>query len=411
MRHRDQRSEAVDAANRGAIAGSAASAITGGAAPPLAGSGTGEGDLAVEQAIAAAVGRLGGANPELVLVFPSPALPAGAVADQIAAAAPGCAVAGMTSDISFTERTGCSRGCSAVAFGPDVQAGVGIVRDASRDLRAAGRAAVEAAGAGIALQPGHAVILLFLDPASGDEAAAIDGAYGAVGGSAPLAGGGANGAVGHLIAGEAVARDAVVAVALSSRAPIGVALAHGCHVRGVPTIATRSDGRAVRELDGRPAAEAYLEGLGMTGQRLDPEAFETLAVLHPLAQRTLRGELRLRHVIGLANGGGLACATTIPANAAVWFTEQTPDSIIASSRAAVRAARQPLPAPPRAGLIFECAARKRALGDRLGDNVAALRCAFGDAATLAGGYTRGEIARTRGAKGDRNHVIVAVAFC
>jgi hypothetical protein len=132
-------------------------------------------------------------------------------------------------------------------------------------------------------------------------------------------------------------------------------------------------------------------------------------VLHPLAQPELRGELRLRHVHGRAPGGGLACATRLPPNAAVWFCEQSAGSIVDSGRAAARDAVVRLPGPPRAALVFDCAARKRALGPRLEEEAREVEHAL--AAPAVGGlYTRGEVGRVRGAKGDLNHAIVVVAF-
>ena len=45
------------------------------------------------------------------------------------------------------------------------------------------------------------------------------------------------------------------------------------------------------------------------------------------------------------------------------------------------------------------------------DNFAAIKEAIGaPAQPLAGLYTHGEVARLQGAKGDRNHAVVTVAF-
>jgi hypothetical protein len=364
----------------------------------------------VENAVASAVAELGGEAPALVLLFPDADLPAQEALDRAAAAANGAPLAGMTSKGVITRDGVRSGGCAVMAVGSEATIGMGVVHDASRDLHAAGRAAAERAVAGLELRPGHAVLLLFVDPRSGDEAGAIDGAYSVVGGRIPLAGGGANGLDCSVLADGSVSRDAVVAVAIACPEPVSVAIAHGCRPRASPAIATRTEGRTVRELNGRPAEDVYLEGLGLTGPALDDEDFESLAVLHPLGQPELRGLLRLRHVKGRARGGGLACATPIPANAAVWFTEQTGDTIVASAGEAAREALALLPSVPRAALVFDCAARKRALGSRLSEEAAALLAGLGDGPAVCGLYTRGEVGRTRGAKGDRNHAVVVVAF-
>ena len=375
----------------------------------LASSAWADGPTAAAEAIAAATSGLAAATPSLLLLFPDVRSSVAEAVLEARRAAPGCRVAGMSSQGVLSTEGSHMSGCAVTAFGPEVEVGVGSASAASEDPREAGRAAAAMAIDGLSLEPGHAVLLLFIDPMSGDEAAAIDGAYSVVGGRVPLAGGGANGADPMLIADDFVGEDAVVAVAISSPAPIAVGVAHGCRPVSEPAIATRTEGRALRELNGRPAEEVYLEGLGRSTPLEDGD-FESFAVLHPLGQPELRGQLRLRHVLGRAEGGGLKCAAPIPANAAVWFTEQTRETIVASAVRAVHETLALLPAPPRAGLIFDCAARRRALGDGVAEEGRALSSAFGDVMSLSGLYTRGEVGRVRGAKGDRNHAIVVVAF-
>ena len=180
---------------------------------------------------------------------------------------------------------------------------------------------------------------------------------------------------------------------------------------------TRAEGRIVVQLDGRPA-ERGLPGEAGPRRRdaLGDDEFERLATVHPLAQPELRGDVRLRHVLGRAPGGGLECATHIPANAAVEFTEQTPEAIVRSTFDAVSEALAPARRrPARAALVFDCAGRRSALGGpgraagRRGRGAACRRSAA-TPPPLAGLYTRGEVGRVRGAKGDRNHAVVVAAF-
>jgi hypothetical protein len=178
---------------------------------------------------------------------------------------------------------------------------------------------------------------------------------------------------------------------------------------GVPAIVTRSSGRTITALNGRPAEHVYLDAIGHAGERLTHAEFERLAVVHPLVQLELRG-LRPRHVLGRAPEGGLLCAVHIPENAAVGFSEQTPGSVLISAEEAARCALEPLHGPPRAALIFDCAARRGVMGTHSDLELGVLRDALPPATTLVGLYTRGEIARVRGAVGDLNHAIVVVAF-
>jgi hypothetical protein len=292
---------------------------------------------------------------------------------------------------------------------------VRVETDASADPRDAGRRAAAGALAAIDSSLGSRVLLLFVDTRSGDQADVISGAYEAAGPSVPLAGGAAGGADPFQIAEGKPYTDAVVAVALVSPGPIGVGIAHGCQPRSAPSIVTKADGRVVLQLDGRRAEDVYLEKLDCVDVALSDEEFEAVSVVHPLAQPELSGDVRLRHVLGRTPGGGLICATHLPANAAVEFTDEEPDGIVVSAWDGVVAALAHLDgAPPRAALIFDCAGRKRALavhGETLEREATALIRSLGDETPpLAGLYTHGEIGRVRGAKGDRNHAVVVVAI-
>jgi hypothetical protein len=378
--------------------------------PSLDGNAALAGPDCVGRSVRAADGGLGGRPASIVLVFPPAGVPPAESAEQAAAAAGGAHVAGMTSADVLTSSGPVVEGCAALAFDDSVQAGIGIATRASADPRAAGRAATADALAGLDRESGHSLLLLFVDPDSGDCGDIVRGAYDVAGAHIPQVGGGANGRHPAVLAGGAAHRDAVVAVALVLPGPVGIGISHGCRPLGAPSIVTRSRGHTILTLDGRPAETVYLERLGRPGVKLRGSQFETLSVLHPLAQPELSGQVRLRHIRGQADAGGLACAARVPVNAVVGFTEQTPDTL-ESTNAAVAAALAALAGPARAALVFDCAGRKRALGDRAPSEAATIASAFsGHVPPLAGLWTRGEVGRTRGPLGDRNHAIVVVLF-
>lgn len=358
-----------------------------------------------------AIAGLGSARPGVVLFFPSADLDIQESARAAARAAGSAAVAGLTSNGQIAATGPLRGGCTALALDRSVRVGIGVAEHASADFREAGRTAAAKALAQARLAAGHAVMLLFMDPGSGDYSDAIAGAYESAGPHVPLAGGGAGGRVPAQFAAGSSYTDAVVAVALGSSEPIGVGMAHGCRPRGVPAIVTRARGRTVLQLDGRPAETVYLEKIGRAGEILSDDDFEAVAVVHPLGQPELSGDVRLRHVHGRAPGGGLHCATHIPANAAVEVSVETPENIIDSGCRAVERALEALGgAPPRASLIFDCAGRRRAAGPDLAREVDAMVDCLHGRPPLAGVYTHGEVGRIRGAKGDRNHAVVVVAF-
>ena len=135
-------------------------------------------------------------------------------------------------------------------------------------------------------------------------------------------------------------------------------------------------------------------------------------MVHPLAQPDLSGTIRPRYVRARSPEGGLVCATPIEQNAPVQICDQTPETIIESARVAVEDAVTQLHGPAEAAVIFDCAGRSAWFGGSLAAReLEELVATFGDPTPcLAGVYTRGEIGRTRGAKGDRNHSVVVAAF-
>ena len=359
---------------------------------------------AVEAAIAA-LGREAG----LVLFFPTGDIDPNAVAAEAWEAADGACVAGMTGTGAIGADGLIERGCAAIAFSSSLPAAVGAAE--TGDPRAAAREAVATALATTEAAP-YRVVLLFVDSESGDQAEIVAGAYTVAGGRIPLAGGAAGGTVRARFAAHRALSGGVVAVALGSTTPVGVGIAHGCVPRGAPSIVTRSQGPNVVQLDGRPAQDVYFERLGVDGEDIDAEEFEVLAMLHPLAEPELSGGVRPRYIRARGPDGTLVCATSIERNAVVEVCDQTPETIIESAGAAVDDALSQLEAPCGAAVVFDCAARSAWFREALaGRELEALIAAFGaPPPSLAGVCTRGEIGRARGAKGDRNHSVVVVAF-
>jgi hypothetical protein len=377
----------------------------------LAGSGVGLGLRAPFDAVEQAVEALG-RDPGLVLIFPTGILDPQQAAAQAQAAAGNARTAGMTGSGAITLDGAIDSGCSAVAFDSSLPVGVGT--STSSDPRTAGRSAAAEALLGVGRDRSHTALLLFVDSESGDQAEVVAGVYDIAGGRIPLAGGAAGSETqtrAQFADGEALS-GGVVAVALVSRTPIGIGIAHGCVPRGAPSIVTRSRGRTVLQLDGRPAEDVYLEKLGLGGAPMSDAEFEAIAMSHPLAQPELRGYARPRYVRGRAPGGGLVCATSIEANAAIDVCEHEPEAIVHSAAAAVDDAVGQLSAPAEAVVLFDCAARSGRFGNPLASReIESIVTSFGDSPpALAGAYTRGEIGRIRGAKGDRNYSLVVVAL-
>jgi hypothetical protein len=374
----------------------------------MASTASSSGRNAVAKACREAVESLGG-DIGLLLAFASGDLDQDRAARALADAAPSSPVAGLTGNGLLTREGQLQEGCVAMAFGSQLKAAVGVAREASRDLREAGHTATSEALHGLGVEAD--IVLMFIDSTHGDIADTVAGAYAAAGPKIPLAGGAAGGAEKwHFHGGEATT-DSVVAVAIQAEGPVAIAETQTSSIRGAPAIVTRSEGQLISEIDGRAAQDVYLEQIGFAGMPLDDEEFEAISIIHPIAQPELHGERRLRHVLGRDESGALIVGTHIPQGAVVEFTELELVELLNSGAGSVEKAAQALGATPQAALVFDCAGRRRALGNELNREVEAVAAALGAGpAALAGLYTNGEVARLKGAKGDRNHAVVTVAF-
>jgi hypothetical protein len=364
------------------------------------------GDDAVASACGVALDSLA-SEPGLLVAFTSGIEDAGRAAAQLGEAAGGTPSVGMTGKGVFADNDPIDDGCVVVAFDKATECGLGVGRNAGEDFKGAGhRAANEALER---LSDPAGLLLLFVDGRAGDLGEAIAGAYEASGPDVPTAGGAASGTDPAQYAGGEALTDAVVALAVRSRNAIGVGNAHSCSVVG-RAVVTSSDERVIVEIDGKPAEQVYLQRVGGRAE-LSDEAFEAMAITHPLAQPEAHGNRRLRHVLGRTGDGGLVCSTNIEAGAVVEFTVLSLEELVHSACDSVKASLESLGHhDPEAALLFDCAGRRRVLGHGQAQEVQAISQSFDVTPPLAGLYTDGEVARLKGAKGDYNHAVVTVSF-
>jgi hypothetical protein len=287
--------------------------------------------------------------------------------------------------------------------------------DASGDLRAAGARAARCVPERVELP--HRVLLLLTDGLAGDQQEIVRGAYGVLGAGVPQVGGCAGDdlkmASTFQFHGDQVLTDAVVAAGIASDAPLGIGVRHGWRKVGEPMLVTGSAGQRVYTLDDRPALDVYLEHVSADG-RLDgdQEALARLALTHPLGLSRPGGEEQVRFI-----GGGdfaersLACIAEVPQGALAWIMEGDAVSVLEATEAAAGDSLAALDGHAPLGMIaFDCIARRGVLGDA-GIRVEIDRlAAMAAGAPIAGFYTYGEIARTRGLRGFHNQTLVVLSI-
>lgn len=290
-----------------------------------------------------------------------------------------------------------------------------VAAEASGNLREAG--ARVARGLPDRADLPHKVLLLLSDGLSGDQQEIVRGAHGVLGAAVPLVGGCAGNDLTtsrtFQFHGDRVLTDSVVAAGIASNAPLGVGVRHGWRRVGEPMLVTSSRSNRVHTLDDRPALDAYLKHLGVAEPvQPDQEGLARLALTHPFGMSRSNGEDQIRFI-----GGGdfaersLSCSAEVPQGALVWIMEGDTRSVLEATDAACGDSLAALGGRPPLGLIaFDCIARRAVLGE------GGIRIEIGRLATMASGapvagfYTYGEIARTRGVRGFHNQTLVLLSI-
>ena len=263
----------------------------------------------------------------------------------------------------------------------------------------------------------HKVLLLLSDGRGGNQQEIVRGAHGVLGASVPLVGGcaGDDLTTGRTFQfyGDQVLTDSVVAAGIASDAPLGIGVRHGWRRVGEPMLVTASTGNRVYTLDDRPALDAYLQHLGVTESACaDQEGLTRLAFTHPFGLGRPNGEDQVRFV-----GGGdftersLFCVADVPQDALVWIMEGDEQSVLEATDAACGDSLAALGGGPPLGMIaFDCVARRGLLGDGGIRAEIGRLAAMASGAPVAGFYTYGEIARTRGPRGFHNQTLVVLSI-
>lgn len=364
----------------------------------------------------AASAAISGPDAGLLIVFCSDAYELDALLAGIGEAAPGVAVVGCSTAGEIAS-AGAADGSVVITAlgGAGFRVATRAATGASKSLRDAGAdvalAAHEVAGCD------HRVLMLLSDGLAGDQQEIVRGAYGVLGAEVPLVGGCAGDdlkmARTFQLYGGAVLSDSVVGVAIGSDAPLGIGVRHGWRRVGEPMVATRSAGNRVHMLDDHPALDVYLDRLGAPPQaRSDPAAFTQFALTHPLGLTRRRGEEHVRFV-GDADfeERSIGLIAEVPQGGLAWFMEGDDASVLAATDGACADALAPLGGRPPLGMIaFDCIARRGVLGDGGVAAEVGRIAANAGGAPVAGFYTYGEIARTRGVSGFHNQTLVILAL-
>ena len=369
---------------------------------------------------AAAEQALTGADPQLLIVFCSDSYDLPLLVKAIAEAAPpgvplvGCSTAGEIS----VSGDGNAAGDTAVVVTAIGGPGFSVATRHSVATPEGGlkEAAFEAAGCMSDVEPlPHSVLMVLSDGLAGDQEEVVRGAYRAVGATVPLVGGCAGDDLKMTSTfqfhGTEILHNAVVAAAIASDAPFGIGVRHGWRRVGEAMVVTGSDGNRLFTLDDQPALDTYLERLNAPAEAYaDHAAFTRFALTHPLGISRRSGE-EVRFVAEADfDKRSLVCIANVAKGGLAWFMEGDEDSVLEATDAACGEALDGLGGQPPLGMVaFDCIARRGVVGDEGIQREVDRLADFADGAPVAGFYTYGEFARTRGTTGFHNQTLVVLA--
>jgi hypothetical protein len=326
-----------------------------------------------------------------------------------------------------TPMIGCTTGGELCAGGPSdggvvvaALGGSGFQTATSVATEVAGRyreAGAEVAECAAGLTGGaHQVLIMLIDGSLRSHQEILRGAYSVLGASVPLFGGCAGRADvttgGSLVLeGERLVPGGVAAAALGSTSPFGIGVKHGCRKLGQPVLVSGSVESVVHSLDDEPALDTYLRRLDAPAAAwTDASAFVKFAFTHPLSLKRRGGE-EMRYVVEAnMTDRSLICAADVPQGGLLWFTESSPESVLAAADTAVTTALDGLAGTPPIGfLAFDCVSRRGVLGPEGSRREVEHIMNRAGGAPVAGCYTFGEVARVRGITGYHNQTLVVLA--
>jgi hypothetical protein len=336
-------------------------------------------------------------------------------------------LAGINARSSGAPLIGCSTSGEIATAGPSdasvvvvalggagFSAATAAAENVSTRLREAGAEVASCFGAVDPLP--HAALLLLTDGLAGNQQEIVRGAYGVLGAAVPLVGGCAGDGLKmkatYQFHDNRVLTNAVVGAALASEAPLGIGVRHGWRKVGEPMVVTKSGANRVLLLDDEPALDVYLDRLDAPPDvREGAASFTRFALTHPLGMDRRVGEEQIRAVSEADfEERSLVTVAEVPHGGITWLMEGDEQSVLDASDAACADALAQLGGRPPLGMIaFDCVARHGVLGvDGVGREVARI-AVHAAGAPVAGFYTYGEIARTRGISGVHNQTLVILA--
>jgi hypothetical protein len=309
-------------------------------------------------------------------------------------------IVGSSSAGEFTHSQRGEGRVSALAIrSPDMKFAVGLGQGVGSDVAYAAKQVIEGFR-GIAESPlPYRSALVMTDALAGHADALVEQLTVKTGGNYKFFGGGAGDDgrfhTTHVFVGTGAYTNAVAALEILSRKPVGIGVSHGWEPGSKQFRVTEAKGTQLVGLNGAPAVEAFEEYARETGQtfdRSDPLPFFLHNVLG------VRGDsgYRLRVPLGVAADGSVMCAADVPEGGVVNIMKTSSASAVQAAKSATGAALRALGGEkPAAAFVFDCVATRLRLGRDFQDELQGCADMLAPAG-FVGCNTYGQIARAEG---------------
>ncbi len=354
-------------------------------------------------------------DPKLIVALIAPNFDLAAIAEQLHGTFPHTQVIGCTTSGEITPGGAVANALVLWALGGSaIEISTGSGQGDAQGLR---QAATEAAHCLDHLeQRANTVLIVLSDGLCGDQMDVVRGAYDVAGIDVPLVGGCAGDNLARRrtrqIHGRRVMSQAVVAAAVSSDRPLGIGVSHGWTPASEPMLVTGSKGNILSTLEDKPALDVYLNFFN-PGDVIstDPEEFAKFAATHPIGIRR-RDKIEMRHITGFnLDSRELILVAEVPQGGLAFLTQGDFDSVLNAAAQSCTTALEALNGLPPAGLLmFDCVSRRAVFTEERIQEETDLITSTCGAIPMAGFYTYGEIARTKGAGGFHNQTLVTLAI-
>jgi hypothetical protein len=273
--------------------------------------------------------------------------------------------------------------------------GVGLGTGVASDPEKAARDAVEQARGSMKQEPS----LCLTTPASliVSGVQVLEAIKGELGSTFPVFGGTAGDQLRlehtYQFCGSKAVKDGLPVLLIGGPLQFAAGISSGWRPIGSKGVVTKAKGNVLFEIDGRRAADYYVDQIGGFST---PAELRAMVVSYPLAVLTEDGYY-LRSTFSVDPEAGVVhCLGDVPEGVTIQLANGSRDDVLAGSSSSISQALKAFRGTAPAGvLVFSCAARRMLLGDRVVEEIERIREAVPPGVPVVGFYTYGEMGPLR----------------